>query len=221
MKDTINPLLDDVVTAVIEQQGLSFSSLQEAERYKANLTGQLDASVEQAQAIFSRGLQLLGQTEHSFVRETVQQLQLHQHTPAAMKHYIETVVHTNPRALEFFSEAANSFYDCGDYQHEQDVIAVLLALFPFSPQPYIFNATLLWRQHGIEVAALFYRQCADFLKDPLMDYFAADCYLKNGEVEQAKQISWRALETLNQSPESHPELTLQLQDLQQQCCGTL
>ena len=86
----------------------------------------------------------------------------------------------------------NGFYDCGDFQQEHSVISVFLTLFPLHPQPYACLATLIWRRDGIQAAQNFYEHIVDVFKNPLLDYFSADCFLKSGHAEKAKPLLQRA-----------------------------
>ncbi len=209
--------IDQIATDVMQQQGLVFDTIAEAERYKSGIVQKLDESVQLAQTHFFEGLHLLRHVEQHFVKATVNDLLAHRTSPAEINNRLAAILRKEPRAEEYFCDAVNSFFDCGDFHREQCVLTVLLALFPTSPQAFVYFATLFWRQYGIATAITFYNQCVDVFQDPLLDYFAAECFKENGDLERAKALNARALATLEAlPPESSSELTLHLQALVKQ-----
>jgi predicted Zn-dependent protease len=105
-----------------------------------------------------------------------------------------------------FSEAVNSYYDCGDYHLEECVISVLLTLFPLEPQPFACYGTLIWRRDGINEAVTFYKSIVDLFESPILDYFAADCIGKAGNRGEAKKLLDRALKNAQNAPEIYEDI---------------
>jgi hypothetical protein len=92
-----------------------------------------------------------------------------------------------------------------------------MVLFPFHPQPYACYATLIWRKEGIEAAAAFYTQLVGAMEDPVLDYFAADCFIKSGNHTKARELIQRALAKTQPSLQEHQELRQHLLELTRRC----
>ena len=92
-----------------------------------------------------------------------------------------------------------------------------MALFPGFPQPYIFSANLLWREHGIEVADAFYSKLIEAIEDPALDYFAADCFFKNEKISEAKKLLDRALSHTSIMSDNYAEIKMWASSLRKQC----
>jgi tetratricopeptide (TPR) repeat protein len=196
MRNLFDDQLDSIVANVIRQQGLSFSSHNEAQLYLKKIKRQIEDCCKQGSDLLIEGLKALQEKNHGYVHSYVAamstKLLKHLHSSKKLKTVIEEIT-KNERSLLYFTEAVKGYVDCGDHQKELAVISVLLTLYPLNPQAYICFATLIWRTEGIAAADAFYSKVIELIQEPALFYFAADCFYKNGNKEKAKEIAQQAL----------------------------
>ena len=213
----INKYIDDLAVAVAQQQGVQFKSLKEAEEHTKRTTQQIHQLFEQNSLLIKEGLKVYSEQSTRFVADISSRLLANLENPAEINKILTTEIQGNTEALKLFSEAANSFYDCGDFHVEQCVLSVFLMLFPLFPQPYACYATLIWRKEGISAAETFYEQLVGAMEDPVLDYFAADCFVKAGNVKKAKELVQRALAKTQDSLHEHKDLREHLAAIYRRC----
>ena len=216
----INKYIEDLAVAVTQQQGIQFSSLKDAEEHTKKTTKQIHHLFEQNSKLIQEGLQIYSEKCTGYVADVSQRLIDNLGSPEEVNKIVTNELKENVEALKLFSEAANSFYDCGDFHVEQCVLSVFLMLFPVFPQPYACYATLIWRKEGISAAEAFYEQLVGAMEDPVLDYFAADCFVKAGNAKKAKELVQRALAKTQSSLHEHQELREQLAQLYRRCQST-
>lgn len=213
----INKYIEDLAVAVTQQQGIQFKSLKDAEEHTKQTRQQIHHLFEQNSSLIKEGLQIYSEKCSGFVADVSQRLLDNLGSPEEINKIVTNELKENAEALKLFSEAANSFYDCGDFHVEQCVLSVFLMLFPVFPQPYACYATLIWRKEGISAAEAFYEQLVGAMEDPVLDYFAADCFVKAGNAKKAKELVQRALAKTQSSLHEHQELREQLAQLYRRC----
>ncbi len=173
--------------------------------------------LQQSHLIVQEGLQHLSEKSAGFVQEVAKNLLKNFDSPTELAKIIQADIQDNPNALQLFSEQVNSFYGCGDYHLEQCVLAVFLMFFPLYPQPYACYATLIWRKDGIQEARAFYDHIVDAMENPVLDYFAADCFLKAGDAARAKKLLQRALAATQSAQQEQQDLRQHITNLLGQC----
>ena len=198
--------LNNIAVMVARHQGLQFNNQKEVQNHVAATTQQLKDMLQQSNAMFVEGLQLLAASPNQAAAEIVKKLLGNMETPDQMVRIIETHIINNDDSLKIFSEAVNSFYGCGNFHHEECVISALLTLFPMEPQPFACYGTMLWRKEGITSAVEFYRNIVDVFENPILDYFAADCYFKSGDSTGAKALLDRAMQNVEKEPETYADI---------------
>ena len=213
----IEQYLDELAEMVTVQENIQFGSEKEAQRHVEATSAKLHDLLQQSSTMFLEGLKHLSGAQHGAVGEIASQLRQHLTDSKKMDEIVQTQVANNPHSLELFSEAVNSYYDCGDYHCEECVIAVMLTLFPLEPQPLACYGTLLWRRDGINTAAEFYQSIVDLFQNPILDYFTADCFFKSGKTVEAKKLLERALVTANEAPEIYADIAQFIRILLKQC----
>lgn len=213
----LDNMIQDLVVAVTQHQGVQFNSLKEAEAYAADMKHNMQHMFDQSQVIFKVGLEHLSQKWTGFVADICKKLLAHINQLEEVAKIVQTDIQPNPDALKLFSEAVNSFYDCGDFELEQSVLSVFLMLFPMYPQPYACYATFIWRKDGIEAAQTFYEQIVDPMENPVLDYFAADCFLKNNHMQRAEKLLQRALAATRTNIVEYRELRVEIVRLLDRC----
>ena len=199
--------LNDIAVMVAQQQGLQFSSQKEAQTHIKNTTVRLQQMLQQSSAMFVEGLRYLVEKDQHPAAAIAQQILENLRSPEKVTGIIESQIINNEHSLESFSEAVNSFYGCGDFHVEECVISVLLTLFPLEPQPFACYGTMIWRKDGIEEAEKFYKNIVDLFENPVLDYFAADCYFKAGHKSEAKTLLDRALLNAKKEPEVYADIS--------------
>ncbi|MCD6025598.1 MAG: hypothetical protein K0R08_117 [Solimicrobium sp.] len=199
-KDT-DSYIKEIAVAVAQQQGIQFKSLKEANDHTEKTTQEILHLLQQSNTILQEGLQILSEKSTGFVADFSKKLLDQLQSPGPFTKIVAEDLQQNEQALKLFSEAVNSFYDCGDYHIEQCVLSVFMMLFPLYPQPYACYATMIWRKEGINAAETLYSQLVAAMEDPVLDYFAADCFVKAGNQIKAKELVQRALEKLQTLPE--------------------
>ena len=213
----INKYIEDLAVAVTQQQGIQFKSLKDAEEHAKQTSQQIHHLFEQNSKLIQEGLRIYSEKCTGFVADVSQRLLDNLGSPEEVNKIVTNELKENVDALKLFSEAANAFYDCGDFHVEQCVLSVFLMLFPVFPQPYACYATLIWRKEGISAAEAFYEQLVGAMEDPVLDYFAADCFVKAGNAKKAKELVQRALAKTQSSLHEHQELREQLAQLYRRC----
>lgn len=206
----IEDQLEGVAALVVQQQGINFASWKEAQSHLKKITGEMRHLVEQSNEKLIKGLNCLAANGHghvhSYVADMSAKLLKHVDSAEKLNKIIQFEIWRNENALLFFSEAAESYIDRGDLEQEQCVIAVLMALFPFNPQPYVYFGSSIWRHDGIEIAAAFYAEIIKVTQDPALYYYAADCFYKKGDKSHARETLRCALELAQNSPELYGDL---------------
>jgi len=198
--------LNGLAVAMVQQKGLHFATFDEAQHHIKETASNLRDLLQQSSVMFLEGLKHLSETNHQPAASIAKRLLDHHHDPKEMANIIESKIVNSNQSLEFFSEAVNSFYDCGDYKLEECVISVLLTLFPLEPQPFACYGTLIWRRDGITEAASYYENIVDLFESPILDYFAADCFYQSGNKANAKRLLHRGLENAKKSPEIYEDI---------------
>ncbi len=206
MRNLFDDHLEDIVGNIIRQQGLSFSSHNEAQQYLKKTKKQIQACCQQGSTLLVEGLKTLKEKNqgyvHGYVSEMSGKLLKHLRSSKKLKAVIEEITRYE-RSLMYFTEAVKGYAGCGDHQKELAVISVLLTLFPLNPQAYIFFGTLIWRTDGIAAAETFYGKVIEFIQEPALLYFAADCFNKSGNKEKAREIAQQALSKTDEMNDSY------------------
>jgi tetratricopeptide (TPR) repeat protein len=185
--------LNDLAIRLVKEQGLQFATYQEAQAKIQQTVTYLRTLLQRGRAFYIEGLKYLSEKTQYPAAEIASQLLKNVDAYRETAEIIETNIVNDIYSLEKFSDAVNSFYDCGDYHVEECVISVLLTLFPMEPQPFACYGTLIWRKDSISDAETFYRSIVDIFENPILDYFSADCFAKSGKREDAKKLLKRAL----------------------------
>ncbi|MET3106102.1 tetratricopeptide (TPR) repeat protein [Oxalobacteraceae bacterium GrIS 2.11] len=217
MIDEIESTITQLAQSAAQKKNLSFGSVGEADRYLANLRHELQLSAQEGSSLLVRGLAYCAELNEASVSRLCTELLNHVDQPSRLTEIINRTVSCGDNVIDPFLAAMNHFYDCGDFEKEQCVIAVLLALFPLHPQPYVYLGTLIWRKDGTDAAERFYSKIVTIIEDPALDYFAADFFYQKGSPNQAKNLLLRALNNCEKSPVMYCDLQGQIRALLDQC----
>jgi len=200
-----NNQIDELVSSVIKQQGLHFSSHTEAQQYLKKTKQEFLVCGQQCIDQLIAGLQYLKENNRGYVggyvstvsSKLLQVLESPERFAATIKELVD-----DEQSLLYFTETVKEFFDCQDEHRAICGTTVLLTIFPLNPQPYILLGTLIWRKYGLAAAADYYSKMIEFRPEPVFLYFAADCFKKNGNANDAKRVIHRALFKADQENDS-------------------
>jgi len=213
--------IDNVTQVVLQNQGLHFASQREAQQHLDKTRTEIRSLMRQSNALFVEGLNHLAQNSlghaHPYVATVAAKMLKNLDSAKKLKKIIDADVIGRELSLLFFSDAVNAFYDCGDYHKELCVISVLIALFPLNAQPYVYYGSLLWRKEGKESAEMFYSKIIEVIHDPALDYFAADCFIKNGNGGKARELLQNAQKNPLMAEDIYKNVKQHIHDLIGQC----
>jgi len=213
--------ISNITQLVMQNQGLQFTTHREAQQHLEKTRTEIRKLMRQSNALFVEGLQYLAQSSlgdlHAYVASVAAKMLKNLDSAKKLKKIIDADVLHKELSLLFFSDAVNEFHECGDYHKELCVISVLIALFPLNAQPYIYYGSLLWRKEGKAAAEMFYSKIVDVIRDPALDYFAADCYIKNGNRDQAKTLLLAAQKNPLMAEDAYKNVRQHVDELIAQC----
>ena len=67
------------------------------------------------------------------------------------------------------------------------------------------------------MAEIFYTKIVEALQDPALDYFAADCFIKNGNKEKARNLLQKSQKNKLLSMEKYSNVRQSIGELLAQC----
>ncbi len=221
MSNDINQFIEAIAVKVAKEKGLHFSSERDAHQYLEKTKLQIRQLIKHGNSNFFDGLRYLCENDqgyvHSYVAGVANKILKNLDSAKKLNKIIETEIIKNDRSLLFFTDVINEFQIAGDFHREVCVLSVLMTLFPANPQPYVFYASFLWRSEGKAVAELFYSKITDLLEDPALDYFAADCFIKNGKRDKARELLQKSLGRELIAHQNYVSVKKNIQELMQKC----
>jgi tetratricopeptide (TPR) repeat protein len=118
---------------------------------------------------------------------------------------------------EVLSKLAMNSYEAKEYKAASAMFSVIVRLFieEIQIQPFIMLALCEWQMNGIESATKIYDLYLQMFEDPLLCYYAADCYVKAGHKTEARNAIDKGLELINAGKvlEGKEELEREMQKL--------
>ncbi|MDR0428730.1 MAG: hypothetical protein LBG86_01695 [Puniceicoccales bacterium] len=90
-------------------------------------------------------------------------------------------------------------YESGDYKSASAMFSVIVRLFieEIQIQPFIMLALCEWQTNGIEAATKIYELYMQMFEDPLLCYYAADCFAKAKRNSDAQNAIDKGLQYIN------------------------
>jgi len=221
MHTELNQFIESIAVGAAKEKGLHFSSAREAQQYLEKSKLQIRQLIHEGNVNFFEGLQLLTENSEGHVRQFVAgvagKILKNLDSTKKLNKIIEDDIIKNDRALLFFSDVINEIQEAGDFHKELCALSVLMTLFPANPQSYVYYAAYLWRKEGKAAAELFYSKITEVLQDPALDYFAADCFIKNGNRPKARKLLEKSLERGLISHENYDNVKKNIQELMERC----
>ena len=210
-------LIEQLAMSVLKHDGITFHSEKEASRHLERIKADLHHGLRQGNQMLTAGLHYLKELGDGFAASFSGKVLKQLKSSKKLARLIEEEIVQNQQAMPLFLEGIKPFLETDDAHREQCVLSVMMALFPGFPQPYIFSANLLWREHGIDVADAFYTKLVEAIDDPALDYFAAHCFFKNGKTDEAKRLLDRALGHVSIQADNYADIRLWASSLRKQC----
>ncbi|MDR2341116.1 MAG: hypothetical protein LBD72_02195 [Puniceicoccales bacterium] len=98
------------------------------------------------------------------------------------------------------SGIAMKSYESGDYKAASAMFSVIVRLFieEIQIQPFIMLALCEWQTNGIEAAVKIYELYMQMFEDPLLCYYAADCFAKANRPDDARRAIESALKLIDE-----------------------
>jgi hypothetical protein len=102
----------------------------------------------------------------------------------------------NENDYKALSGIAMKSYESGDYKAASAMFSVIVRLFieEIQIQPFIMLALCEWQTNGIEAATKIYELYMQMFEDPLLCYYAADCFAKAKRSNDARGAIEKGLE---------------------------
>lgn len=216
--------LETIASHAVRQK--AFSSLKQAQQHQKQIKADLLTLFTQGERTLIKGLTCLAADDtgrvHSYVAGVCAKLSKHIDSSKKFNRIIESDIAGSKHALLLFSEVIEKFLNNGDAEQEQSVLMVMMVLFPFHPQPYLYLGTSVWRNEGIDAAAALYAEVLKVIPDPAIYYFAADCFYQKGDKKQAWKLLQSGLKAARGSPGVHDHveqrITAFIQNFQTHAC---
>jgi hypothetical protein len=97
------------------------------------------------------------------------------------------------------NKIAMSTYEEKEYKAASAMFSVIVRLFieEIQIQPFIMLALCEWQLNGIEAATKVYELYLQMFEDPLLCYYAADCFVKAGRKAEARNAIERGLQLID------------------------
>ncbi|MDR0678962.1 MAG: hypothetical protein LBF24_01780 [Puniceicoccales bacterium] len=109
-------------------------------------------------------------------------------------------------------------YEEKEYKAASAMFSVIVRLFieEIQIQPFIMLALCEWQLNGIEAATKVYELYLQMFEDPLLCYYAADCFVKAGRQPEARNAIDRGLQLIEAGKvlEGREELEREMSKLQ-------
>ncbi|MDR2576873.1 MAG: hypothetical protein LBC42_02370 [Puniceicoccales bacterium] len=100
---------------------------------------------------------------------------------------------------DVLNRIAMAAYEGRDFKAASAMFSVIVRLFieEIQIQPFIMLALCEWQTNGIEAATKVYELYLQMFEDPLLCYYAADCFIKAGDKTAARNALERALQLID------------------------
>lgn len=95
---------------------------------------------------------------------------------------------------QYLLDTAVKVYERNQLDEATAMLAVLAMLEPLKMQHYILLATIIWVQQGVEEANKVYEQFVKIFKDPVLFFYAADCFVHAERTHRAEKLLNEAIE---------------------------
>jgi hypothetical protein len=105
----------------------------------------------------------------------------------------------NNSDYEVLNKIAMSSYEGRDFKAASAMFSVIVRLFieEIQIQPFIMLALCEWQMNGIEAATKVYELYLQMFEDPLLCYYAADCFVKADRKTEARNAIERGLQLID------------------------
>lgn len=122
----------------------------------------------------------------------------------------------NEEDYQSLIEIANDAYEGRQFESARSMAAVIVNLFPFMMQPYVILTSVEWQLQGIDAAVGIYENLVQTLKDPILFFYAAECFMKAKKTAKALETIEEALKMCDDNPGDFDEVKEALVDMKRQ-----
>jgi hypothetical protein len=217
-KQMLEEIADKVAEEVVKEE--EPNQFESPEMRKERRKHEIQKVLEEGELIAMEGVEYFlardenGQAKSIFdrIRDALPKLM----SAPAEKQSLKGVVQTND--YEVLTRLAMQSYESQDFKAASAMYSVIVRLFieEIQIQPFIMLALCEWQMNGIESATKIYDLYLQMFEDPLLCYYAADCFIKADRKTEARNAITRGLELIEAGKvlEGKDELLREMKKLQ-------
>ncbi|MDR3316852.1 MAG: hypothetical protein LBS68_02110 [Puniceicoccales bacterium] len=197
-KKLLEEIADKVAEKVVEEE--EPSQFEPQEHRKERRKNEIQKVLEEGELIAMEGVEFfLSRDEKSSakaifdrIREALPNLMRSPAEEQTLKGILTTADY------EALNKIAMSSYEARDFKAASAMFSVIVRLFieEIQIQPFIMLALCEWQMNGIEAATKVYELYLQMFEDPLLCYYAADCFVKAGRKPEAQNAIERGLQLI-------------------------
>ncbi len=104
-------------------------------------------------------------------------------------------------------------FDNEEIDASKQMVSLVTQLFPFQVQPYIFIATLLWREGGIDKALSLYEYLIQRINHPILFLYAAECFAAGGDLLKGNDLLVKASKLCDDEGKPYESLKKEIEEV--------
>lgn len=200
LTDEQRKMLDEIADKVAEQVVAEEppSEFESANLRKDRRKNEIKKVLEEGELIAMQGVELFLEKDEGEkakrvfdkIREQIPNLMKQSSDKQSLKGIL------NEDDYQALNEIAMKTYEAGDYKSASAMFSVIVRLFieEIQIQPFIMLALCEWQTNGVEAAAKVYELYMQMFEDPLLCYYAADCFAKAGLKQDARNAAEKGMD---------------------------
>ena len=198
-KDMLEEIADKVAAEVVkEEEPNQFESVDQRQQRRKH---EIQKVLEEGEVIAMEGVEFFlardenGQAKAIFdkIRSALPSLM----SSPADKQSLKGVLNQDDYTV--LNKLAMAAYEEKEYKPASAMFSVIVRLFieEIQIQPFIMLALCEWQLNGIEAATKVYDLYLQMFEDPLLCYYAADCFIKAGRKPEARNAIERGIQLID------------------------
>lgn len=200
LTDEQRKMLDEIADKVAEQVVAEEppSEIESASLRKDRRKNEIKKVLEEGELIAMQGVELFLEKDEGEKAKRVFD-KIREQIPSLMKQSSDKQTLKgilNEADYQALNEIAMKTYEAGDYKSASAMFSVIVRLFieEIQIQPFIMLALCEWQTNGVEAAAKVYELYMQMFEDPLLCYYAADCFAKAGLKQEARNAAEKGMD---------------------------
>jgi tetratricopeptide (TPR) repeat protein len=198
-KDMLEEIADKVAAEVVkEEEPNQFESVDQRQQRRKH---EIQKVLEEGEVIAMEGVEFfLARDENGQAKAIFDKIRAA--LPALMgspadKQSLKGVL--NQDDYNVLNKLAMAAYEEKEYKPASAMFSVIVRLFieEIQIQPFIMLALCEWQLNGIEAATKVYDLYLQMFEDPLLCYYAADCFIKAGRKTEARNAIERGIQLID------------------------